>query len=89
MRILILFSLLSIVACGSTGIVPLDGGTYMISKKSTKVGFVSAAEEKAYVYGEANSFCSDLNKELETIELSMRDSGLVRQASATLEFRCI
>jgi hypothetical protein len=76
-------------ACGSTGIVKLEADRYMISEKNAKVGFVSAAEEKASVYREANKFCSGLGKEVQTLDLQMIDSGLGRQASASLEFKCI
>lgn len=78
-----------LVSCGSTGIVRLEQDVYMISEKNAKVGFVSADEEIASVYRAANDFCSQQEKEVETVELRTRDSGLARQASATLEFRCI
>ena len=76
-------------SCASTGIVQLEQDTYMISKKKAKVGFVTAAEEKAYVYKEANKFCSEQGKAVETINIEMRNSGFGRQASATLEFKCV
>jgi hypothetical protein len=71
--------------CGSTGIVKLEENRYMISEKSAKIGFVNAAEEKAAVYQEANTFCSKQGKEVKTLNLEMRNSGLARSASATLE----
>ena len=61
----------------------------MVSVKNAKVGFVSAAEEKAEVYREANAFCSRSNQSVETINLEMRDSGALKSASATLEFKCV
>ncbi|QUX98186.1 hypothetical protein C0J08_15105 [Marinomonas sp. CT5] len=61
----------------------------MVSVKSAKVGFVSAAEEKADAYQEANEFCAKQNKSVETSNLEMRDSGLMQSASATLEFKCV
>ncbi|GAC27871.1 conserved hypothetical protein [Glaciecola pallidula DSM 14239 = ACAM 615] len=61
----------------------------MVSVKSAKVGFVNAAEEKAEAYKEANTFCQKQNKEVETINLELRDAGLAQSASATLEFKCV
>lgn len=87
--LVILSTALFLTACGSTGIVKLEKDTYMVSEKNTKVGFVSAAEEKASVYKQANDFCANLGKEVKTIKLEMEDSGLFKQASATLEFTCI
>jgi hypothetical protein len=76
-------------ACGSTGIVKLEENHYMVSAKNAKVGFVSAAEEKAEVYRQANEHCARFGQEVKTINLEMRDSGFARQASATLEFSCV
>jgi len=87
--ILVLSVAVSLSACGSTGIVKLEADRYMISEKNAKVGFVSAAEEKASVYKQANDFCSAQGKEVQTIDLQMTNSGFGRQASASLDFRCI
>ena len=87
--IALILGLTLIAGCGSTGIVKLEQDTYMISQKQAKVGFVSAAEEKAYVYKEANNFCGEQGKEVETIKLETRNSGFGRQASAMLEFKCV
>ena len=32
-------SLLALAACSSTGVTPMDKGTYLIAKKSPQVGF--------------------------------------------------
>jgi len=85
-KVILLIVLFLLSACSSTGIVKLEKDKYMVSEKNTKVGFVSAAEEKAAVYKSANEFCA---KQVKTINLEMQDSGLFKQASATLEFNCI
>lgn len=89
MRTCVVILLLAFTACSSTGVVPMDKGTYMVSKRSGKIGFVSADDEKADVYRQANAFCAKQNKNVETVSLKMTDSGLARPASATLEFRCV
>jgi hypothetical protein len=86
---LVVISGLLVASCGSTGVIKMDADKYMVSVKSAKVGFVSAAEEKANAYQEANEFCAQQNKSVETSNLEMRDSGLMRSASATLEFKCV
>lgn len=81
--------LLVLSACSNTGVIKMEKDKYMVSVKSAKVGFVNAAEEKVEAYKEANAFCAKRSKEVETISLELRDSGLAQSASATLEFKCI
>lgn len=49
-RVLGLVVLVGLMGCGSTEVVKLEADRYMVSEKNAKVGFVSAAEEKASVY---------------------------------------
>lgn len=73
-------------AC-STGVVPMDHGTYIISK-STPGG--SGGQTKAEIYLEANKFCSDKNMDVETISAKSDDSRAFSHGSnAELQFRCI
>lgn len=85
---LLALTTLTLVSCGSTGVIKMENNKYMVSVKNAKVGFVSAAEEKAEAYQEANAFCAKQNKSVETINLESRDSGAFQSASATLEFKC-
>jgi hypothetical protein len=39
MKYSVVFSLLLLSACSSTGIVPMDDGVYMIAQRSAQVGF--------------------------------------------------
>ena len=80
---------LLLTGCASTGIVPMDRDTYMTSKKSPQVGFGPADNLKADVYREANEFCAQKNKKIETVLLQMTDAGFARSPSASLQFRCI
>ncbi|WP_236720878.1 hypothetical protein [Paraburkholderia phytofirmans] len=79
--------LLALAAC-STGVVPMDAGTYMVAKRSAQVGFGPANGAKADVYREANEFCAKENKKVETVSLQMTDSAFAQPASASLQFRC-
>lgn len=62
-KVLILAALL-LPACSSTGVVPMDSGTYLIAKRSAQVGFGPPDGVKADVYREANEFCDKVHKEV-------------------------
>ena len=90
MRSAALVGLLALAACGSTGVVPTGENQYMISK--TDIGDTWSAGEKvlAKLYREANTFCADRGMVVETIaEDSAPGRTFVRNASATLRFRCV
>jgi hypothetical protein len=81
-------TLLVVLGCSSTGVVPMDNGTYMIAKRSAQAGFGPPVAAKAQVYREANAFCARQGKTVETVNLELTDSGFARPGSVTLEFRC-
>lgn len=88
MKYLLVFLLLLLTACSSTGVVPLDSGSYMIAKRSAQVGFGPPDGVKADVYREANKFCAKQNKEVETINLEVTNSGFAKPGNVSLTFRC-
>ena len=75
-------------ACSSTGVVPMDRGTSMIAKSSAQIGFGQPDGVKAEVYREANEFCAKEQKEVETINLEVTNSGFARPGNVSLQFRC-
>lgn len=77
-----------LISCTSTGVIPMDKGTYMIGKRSAQMGFGPPEGTKADVYKEANEFCAKNNKAVKTIHLKMVDSGFARPGSVELTFRC-
>lgn len=87
--LLVVMSGLLVASCGSTGVIKMDSDNYMVSVKSAEIGFVSGDGAKADAYIEANEFCQNQNKNVETIKVETRGSGLARSASATLEFKCV
>lgn len=74
--------------CASTGVVPMDAGTYMISKKSPQVGFGPPIGIKGEVYAEANEFCAGKGMKVKTTSYSETPAGFARSAAVALEFRC-
>ncbi|WP_397390624.1 hypothetical protein [Polynucleobacter sp.] len=79
---------LFLLACSSTGVVPMDGGTFMIAQRSAQVGFGPPDGVKADVYKEANEFCSKQQKTVETIKLDVTNSGFGRPGNVSLQFKC-
>jgi hypothetical protein len=77
-----------LVGCSATGVVLMDKGIYLVSKKSPQVGFGPSVTLKADVYKEANEFCSKKNKEVETVSFESTDAGLAKSPTASLQFRC-
>jgi hypothetical protein len=88
-KILAVLALSFLSACASTGVVPMDKGTYMISKKSPQAGFGPPVGIKGEVYTEANEFCAREGKAVETTKYEETNSGFARSAAVALEFKCI
>jgi hypothetical protein len=76
-------------ACASTGITPMNAGTYLIAKKSPQIGFGPPIGIKAEAYQEANAHCATENKAVETLKLEETNSGFGRAAAVSLEFKCV
>ena len=88
MRYFLAIAFVMLVSCSSTGVVPMDGGTFMIAKRSAQPGFGPPNGVKADVYREANEFCTKQHKTVETVNLEVTDSGFARPGSVSLQFRC-
>ena len=88
MRYICILVTLLLTACSSTGIVPMDSGTYMIAKRSAQAGFGPPDGVKADVYREANEFCAKEKKGVETLNLDVTNSGFGRPGNVSLEFQC-
>ena len=88
MKFIFVLIALMLTACSSTGVVPMDGNSYMIAKRSARAGFGPPTATKADVYREANAFCTEQGKSVETIKLDMTNSGFARPGNVSLEFTC-
>lgn len=88
MKYVSILAVLLLTACSSTGVVPMDGGVYMIAQRSAQVGFGPPDGVKADVYKEANEFCAKTNQKVETVKLDMTNSGFAKPGNVSLEFRC-
>jgi hypothetical protein len=84
-----LAALIAIASCASSGVMTVDKDTYMISKRSAQMGFGPPVAATAYVYKEANAYCANLKKKVETLRLDQVDSAFGRPAAASLRFRCV
>jgi len=82
-------ALLALAGCESPAVVPMDGDTYLVAKRSAQIGSGPPVQAEADVYAVANAFCAGRGKALETVSLEMNDAALTRPASVTLVFRCV
>lgn len=89
MRTIVCCSVLLLTGCASTGIVPMDKGTFLIAKKSPQVGFGPPIGIKGDAYTEANQFCAKDGKVVETLKLEETNSGFAKAAAVSLQFRCV
>ncbi len=87
--LLILLLCVGLVGCATTGVIPMDKGTYMIAKRSAQLGFGPPLGAKAEVYKQASAFCEKQSKNVETVEFNMVNSGFARPGSVNLQFRCV
>lgn len=88
MRISIPILALLLVACSSTGVVQTGDDTYMIGKRSGQAGFGPPIKTQGAVYEEANAFCAQQRKILETVKLDVTNGGFARPGAVNLQFRC-
>jgi hypothetical protein len=79
----------ALASCASTGIVPADGNTFIVSDRGPTLGFSPPIRQTAKVFKEANEYCARQGKQVEQVKLDQMDSGLARPAAATLQFRCV
>lgn len=85
----IALTILGLTACQSTGVIPMDHGTYMIGKKDGSPGLGVSLSNKAEVYKEANAFCHEKGLEVETIKVTVSPAKLAKLGSTELEFKCV
>ena len=88
LRITIGLLILGLAAC-STAVVPMDGGTYMLARRSAQAGFGPPLGAQAKVYQDASAFCAKQGRVAETVKLDTVDSGFARPGSVNLQFRCV
>ncbi len=75
--------------CASSGVVPMDKGTFLITKRSAQFGTGTPSGAKAKVYAEANAFCEMHGQALETVDLKLSSSRAAHPGSVELQFRCV
>jgi hypothetical protein len=86
---IVVASLAVLSGCFSSGVIPMDRGSYMITKRSAQLGIGMPVGTKADVYKEANDFCSKQGMMVDTINLEMAPSRPASPGSVSLQFRCV
>ena len=80
------FILLS--GCKSTGVIPMEQDSYYIGKKDGSPGLGVSFSNKAEVYKEANTFCSDKGLEVKILRETVTPAVPARLGSTELHFKC-
>ena len=90
LRYIPLISVLLVAGCASTGVVPADKGTFLISKQSAAGVFGTPDGVRADIYLEANAYCQRTGKAVETVNIEVKGAiPFVRTGSALLQFKCV
>lgn len=90
MRFFLIFLILLLSACASTsGVVPLGGGTFMVSR--SEKGFdTTGSRVKAAALKEANAYCLSNGKTIEIVNTTSKDMvPFTSDAQAEVEFKCV
>ncbi len=85
----VVFLLMALAGCSSTGVVQVDKDTYMIGKRSAQAGFGPPIGVTGDVYSEANQYCAEQKRVVETVKLDQTNSGFAKPGAVSLTFRCI
>ena len=87
------FGILTLAAClsgcVSSGVVPMDKGVFLITKRSGQIGTGSPVGAKADVYQEANAYCGGTGMAVQTVDFQMTATKVASPGSVALQFRCI
>lgn len=79
---------LFLVACSSTGVLPVGENSYMLSKQ-TATGYQTAVKIRSEVMQEASAYCSKSNKHFVIQDMQSRDGVPGRSyATVSLTFGC-
>ena len=78
-----------ISGCSSTGVIPVDGDSYMIGKKDGSPGLGVSFANKAAVYREANEFCQARSRVVKTLQENTTPARPGQLGSTELQFRCV
>lgn len=89
MRTTTLIATLALAGCSSTGVIPMDGDSYMIAKKDGTPGLGVSYSNKAKVYQEAGEFCKARGLVVKTLEVNTTAARPGQLGGTELQFRCV
>lgn len=90
-KLLYIICLLALAGgCASSGVVQTEKNQYMITKTDMGDVWHTGAKVLAKLYIEANEYCAKQGQSVEKISEETNDGKVfVRNANATLRFRCV
>ncbi|MDW7646461.1 MAG: hypothetical protein SCI25_15660 [Desulfuromonadales bacterium] len=87
--LIVLFSVMFLASCASTGVIPMSQDSYYIGKKDGSPGLGVSLSNKAQVYKEAHAFCNEKGLELFVLRETVTPSAPARFGSTELHFKCV
>lgn len=79
-----------LAGCASSGVIPIGEGVMMLTKKGAGGVITPGTEVLADLYKEANSYCEQQKKQIQTVSSTSENAiPFVRFSSAELHFRCV
>lgn len=87
--LLLVFIAINLASCTHiSDVVPAGENTYLVTG-SMEHSRSTGGEVKVELFKVANSYCSDIGKEVLAVKTSSTDAHLFRSSTAELYFRCI
>ena len=86
---LLLLIAIMLTGCISSGVIPMDRNSYMITKRSARLGIGMPFGTQADVYEEANEYCGKSLQVVHTLSLQLEESMPASPGSVTLHFSCV
>jgi hypothetical protein len=80
---------LVLTGCSSSGVVPMDRDTYFVKHSAGFGEMGTPLRAKIDVYNDANKFCEEQKKQVETINLEMKSQFPFVPGYAALHFKCV
>lgn len=87
-NMILIATLISLIGCASTGVVPIGPDTYMVSRQGSG-GWSSVGKLKAEAFQEASAYCVSLGKQAQVVSTNDKPAGIGRLPEAEIQFMCL
>lgn len=80
---------ITLAACQSMGVIPMDHDSFMVAKKDGTPGLGVSFSNKAAVYQEAGEFCQKKGLEVKTLRVETTPARVGQLGGTELQFKCV